>query len=100
EPEFSKDDLILGIEDWGSYSEEYRPENFSVSWSESEHAAGYWLDFTILEYEIPEEYQLEREDGIYHWPEYDSTKVMELQYQEYPVRFKRSDKSSVRGYLT
>jgi len=96
EPEFSLDDLILDIGDWGSFADKYKPENFRISWSESENAAGYWLDISVLEYDIPAEFQL----NDYTWPDYDSTQIIDIPYNEYSVSFQRSENNKVRGFLT
>lgn len=100
EPEYSLDGLILDIADWGSYADKYKPENFRVSWSESENAAGYWLDISVLEYDIPPGVQLDENGGIYSWPDFDSTQVLNIPYREHPVRFQRAENNTVRGFLT
>ena len=100
EPEFSLDDLILDIADWGSFADKYKPENFRVAWSESENAAGYWLDISVLEYDIPPGFQLDENGNNYAWPDFDSTQVLDIPYKEYSVRFQRSENNTVRGFLT
>jgi hypothetical protein len=100
EPEYSLDNLILDIGDWGSFGDKYKPENFRVSWSESENAAGYWLDISVLEYDIPPDFQLDESGGIYAWPDFDERQILEIPYTEYPVRFQRTEDNAVRGFLT
>ncbi|MCJ7811824.1 DUF4249 domain-containing protein, partial [bacterium] len=101
EPEFSTTDLILDMNDWGLNNENYKPNSFRVSWSKSENATGYWLDMTVLEYDIPEELQL-KWDGIeYSWPDFeDSTRMLDIPFREFPVYFYDSENNPVRGYLT
>ncbi len=101
EPERSTMDLILDIGDWGSNNEKYKPNHFLVAWSESENAAAYWLDISVLEYDIPEELQLDDNGTEYNWPDFgDSTRLLDIPYQEYPVYFKDSEGNQIRGYLT
>ncbi|MBN2028837.1 DUF4249 family protein [bacterium] len=101
EPELSTMDLILDIGDWGSNNEKYKPNHFRVVWSESEHAAAYWLDISVLEYDIPEDLQLNYDGTEYSWPDFgDSTRLLDIPYYEYPVYFRDSENNPVRGYLT
>ena len=100
EPEFSLRDLILDIADWRAFADKYRPENFRVSWTQSENAAGYWLDLSVLEYDIPPGFQLDENGGVYSWPDFDSTQVLDIPYHEYAVRFQRAENRTVRGFLT
>ncbi len=101
EPEFSTMDLILDIGDWESNNDKYKPNNFRVSWSESENATGYWLDISVLEYDIPEELQLNYDGTEYSWPDFgDSTCLLDIPYHEYPAYFRDSENNPIRGYLT
>lgn len=100
EPQFSEDNLTLDLADWSRFKQKYTPDNFRLTWSKSEGADGYWVDISVMEYEIPSRYQLDTINETRTWPDYDSTQVVEIPYREYPVRFPQTENTRLRGFLT
>ena len=108
EPELTKEEL-----DYTSlYFNQNPPNLFKVTWSESQGAAGYLVDITLVEYDIPEWFQHSEFELInlpnsgfewrwlgIEWP--DSSQFISTQYREIPLNLAlKSENRYQRGILT